>query len=188
MDIALGLVSTEEELEQILLLQSQFLSHRVSENEKHTKGFLTVKHSLDALRTMNTACQQVIAKHQGTVIGYALVMPKECRDLIPVLFPMFTKFDQVSYKGQALSQQNYYVMGQICVAEEYRRQGISGKLYQTHRECYSNRFDICITEVSSSNKPSLKAHEKIGFETIYQYRDATDHWNIVLWDWKNQKP
>lgn len=187
MEITFGLVSKEDELEQILALQSQFLSHRVSEQDKHTKGFLTVEHSIDSLRTMNAACRQVIAKQQDVVVGYALVMPKECRDLIPVLFPMFTKFDQVSYNGQALSQQNYYVMGQICVAEEYRRQGVSGKLYQTHRQLYSDRFDLCITEVSSSNAPSLKAHEKIGFETIYQYRDATDHWNIVLWDWKNQK-
>lgn len=74
-------------------------------------------------------------------------------------------------------------MGQICVAEGYRGQGIVDKLYASHRELYSKKFDFCLTEVSTSNARSMKAHERIGFKTIHTFTDATDEWNILLWNW-----
>jgi len=57
-------------------------------------------------------------------------------------------------------------------------------LYQKHREVYSNQYDFILTEISTSNLRSLKAHEKMGFETIYTYQDSVDEWNVVVWNWK----
>jgi hypothetical protein len=78
----------------------------------------------------------------------------------------------------------YYVMGQICVAENYRGQGVFDGLYQKHREKYSSQFDLLITEVSKRNTRSMKAHERVGFKTVHSFRDHTDEWNIILWDWR----
>lgn len=75
-------------------------------------------------------------------------------------------------------------MGQICVAKEFRGEGLVKMLYQKHKEVYSSEYDFILTEISTSNHRSLKVHAKIGFQTIYTYRDQLDEWNLVIWDWK----
>jgi L-amino acid N-acyltransferase YncA len=110
-------------------------------------------------------------------------MLKEISPLIPVLMPMFEMFNTLSYNGRVLSSYKYYVMGQICVAESHRGQGVFQQLYDGHRKFYSNQFELCLTEVSSSNTRSMRAHEKVGFRTIHSFEDNTDRWNILAWDW-----
>ncbi|HEY3429986.1 MAG TPA: GNAT family N-acetyltransferase, partial [Cyclobacteriaceae bacterium] len=112
-----------------------------------------------------------------------LVMLKSFQDLIPVLVPMFNMFKEIPYNGKFISDYSYYVMGQICVAEDYRGLNIVDKLYAKHKEMYFSKFDCCITEVSTSNARSMKAHKRVGFKTIHTFSDATDEWNILLWDW-----
>ncbi|WP_029489723.1 hypothetical protein [Aquimarina agarivorans] len=52
-----------------------------------------------------------------------------------------------------------------------------------HKQVYAEKIDYCVTEVSSSNKPSMHAHLAIGFVVIHTFTDATDTWNVLLWDW-----
>ena len=177
------LAENDEELMGILALQKENHLETVSK-ESNTDGFVTVKHTLDILKRMQEGAKQVIAVDQGKVVGYAIVMLKEFRDLVPVLMPMFDKFENVQYKGKKLSDHRYYVMGQVCVAKDYRGKGIFTGLYEKHRESYSDRFDICLTEVSTSNPRSIKAHAKVGFQTLHTFSDETDDWLIIGWDWR----
>ena len=100
---------------------------------------------------------------------------------------MFKMIEKINFKGKALNSLSFYVMGQICVKDQYKRKGVFKKLYLKHKELYSGMFEYCITEVSSSNKPSMMAHQKIGFQTIYTFKDTTDEWKILLWDWNETK-
>ncbi len=182
--MTIELAKTNKDLEQILSLQSSNLIQNLSVEERDSNGFLTVKHNLDLLARMNSSAPQIIAKENENVVGFALVMFKEFSEMIPVLTPMFDMFKKLSYKGKFLDTYSYYVMGQICIAEEFRGQGIFEKLYLKHKEIYSGKFDICLTEVSVRNKRSMRAHERVGFHTIHTFNDKTDDWNILLWDWK----
>ena len=175
-------VANVHELNQILHLQAQNHYTNITENIKIKDGFVTVKHDISTLKAMNTAAKQIIALDKNKVIGYALAMPREFQQIIPVLIPMFEMFSSIQYKGKQLSLHNYYVMGQICIAKEYRGKGIFKMLYDKHQEIYSSTYDLILTEVSSSNIPSMKAHQKVGFETIHSFQDATDHWHILAWD------
>ncbi|MEM9338375.1 MAG: GNAT family N-acetyltransferase [Bacteroidota bacterium] len=176
-------VESESELKQILDLQNDNHYTNVPEHVKEADGFVTVRHDLKTLTMLNDKARHVIALEKGKVIGYALVMLKELRDLIPVLVPMFDMFQKIEYQGVRLSNYNYYAMGQICIAEGYRGKGVFSQLYNKHKEVYSELYDLCLTEVSSSNPRSMKAHEKVGFQNIHQFRDKTDEWNILCWDW-----
>ena len=179
----LKLADKKSELLEILRIQKENQSSNLSIDSANTNGFVTVTHSYEMIEKMNSRAKQVIAKMDDQVIGYALVMLKEFEDLIPVLIPMFETFKKIEYNGQKLDQLNYYVMGQICVQYHFKRKGIFKKLYEKHKEEYSKLYDYCVTEVSSSNLPSMLAHEKLGFKTIYTFTDQTDTWNILLWDW-----
>lgn len=177
------LVETEKELQQILDLQKQNHYQNVSEKSKETDGFVTVMHNLELLKKMNSAAPQIIAVDDHKVVGYALVMLKEFSSQVPVLMPMFKMFQTINYKQKCLDHQNYYVMGQVCVAEFHRGKGVFRALYKKHKEVYISKFDLCLTEVASSNTRSMRAHEKVGFKTIHNFKDETHDWNIMCWDW-----
>jgi hypothetical protein len=181
---SLKLAETTADLQQILSLQEKNLAQHVSAADKKSNGFVTVKHDLDVLKKMNDAAKQIIAKDGDAVVGYALVMLTSFSSMIPVLQPMFDMFVKLSYRQKSLDTYSYYVMGQICIADTHRGMGIFEGLYQKHKEIYSSQFDICLTEISSSNPRSMRAHEKVGFKVLHNFDDKTDNWNIMVWDWK----
>lgn len=185
MAIHFKLTETEAELQGILDLQRINLLGEISEKEKAEQGFVTVRHSMELLKSMHSIEPHIIAKDVNHVVGYVLAMTKHSKDSVPVLIPMFTQFDRLNFGGKLLSAYNYLVIGQICVDKEYRGQGIFDKMYDLYRNSFSRRYDFAITEIAISNSRSLRAHQRIGFETIHKFSDATQDWAIVAWDWKN---
>ena len=184
MSIVYGTVATDEELHQILSLQQANHATTLSHAQADRDGFVTVMHSFDLLKQMNLAAPQIIAKDGGKVIGYALVMLKSFGNLIPVLQPMVNRLGTIQYEDKNITDYSFYIMGQICVGEDYRGKGVFDALYHKHRELYRQQFDLCITSVSLRNKRSMRAHERVGFTVVHSFQDSTDEWNILAWHWK----
>ena len=171
-------VASDRELEQILELQRENLARGLSAEEIAQQGFVTVEHSLPVLRRMQAVAPSIVAKEGEALAGYALVMPIECRSLVPLLEPMFQRLE-------SLGLQRFYVMGQICVGKPWRGQGVFDLLYSAHRRHLREAYDFCVTEVATRNVRSIRAHERIGFTVIDRYRDATDDWALLRWDWSD---
>jgi GNAT superfamily N-acetyltransferase len=171
------LVATDHELEQILALQRANLAPSLSADEIVAQGFVTVAHDLPLLRRMHAIAPSIIAVDGHELAGYALVMPVECRALVPVLVPMFDRL-------VCLGATRYYIMGQVCVARPYRGRGVFDALYAAHRAHLSASYERCITEVATRNTRSMRAHERVGFRVLETYTDATDEWALVSWDWR----
>jgi len=164
--------STTEELHQILKLQQDNLPQKLSSSEKEKEGFLTVHHTFDLLKQMNDACSHIIAKHNNTVVGYALCMTADFKTKIPVLIPMFNEIESVVSKAK-----NYVVMGQVCVSKDYRKQGIFRGLYQFMSQAL--KFDIIVTEVDIKNVRSSNAHKAVGFKLLKTYTSHNQLWEII---------
>ncbi|MDX2086801.1 MAG: GNAT family N-acetyltransferase [Kofleriaceae bacterium] len=170
---SVGLVTSEQDLSGILALQA-------ASRAPTADGFVTVQHTLDILRAMDALAPSVVARDAaGTVVAYAITMPRETRALIPILEPMFQRLEQ-----QLPPTTRFYVMGQIAVAPSHRGSGAFDALYAAHRTHYRERFDLLITEVATRNTRSMRAHERVGFRTLETYRDATDEWALITWDWQ----
>ena len=99
---------------------------------------------------------------------------------------MLNNLATLTYQGKPMNDYKYYMMGQICIAKEHRGQGLFDQLYEYHRKVNSDQYDILLTEVSTSNHRSLRAHERVGFKTIHTYHDHMDEWNVVVWDWRKE--
>ena len=181
-------VSSPDELRDILSLQQLYLRGHNSLEEEAEQGFLTISHSFDQLEHMHHQEPSVIVKDGGVIAGYALVMSRASQDIIPVLVPMFQLFDTLSFMGTPLTEYRFYVMGQICVRKSYRGQGVFELLYQKHKELYQDFYSFVITEISTRNLRSLRAHYRVGFRTLDVFRDQTDEWNVALWDWDAKAP
>ena len=178
------LVTTEEELKAIHRLNQQNLKAHLSPGEMKEEGFVTWLYPLALLQNMHRLAPGVIVKDGDKVVGYALATPKEASVFHPDLQNMIRHLEDVMYTGKPLSAYRYYCMGQICMDKSYRGKGLVKLLYEQHKKTYSPQYDLLITEISTSNPRSLRAHEKIGFKTAHIYRDAMDEWNVVIWDWQ----
>ena len=173
-----GLVESDRDLEGILALQS-------ASRAPTRDGFVTVDHTLEVLRAMHALAPSVVARDErGDIVGYALAMPQEARPWVPVLEPMFAKVEHLPPTAlSATPGARWYAMGQVAVASSHRGTGVFDALYAEHRARYHARFDVLVTEVSTRNTRSLRAHERVGFRTVVTYRDATDDWALIAWDW-----
>jgi ribosomal protein S18 acetylase RimI-like enzyme len=177
------LANSTKDLEQIHSLNQTYLKGSLTTAEQESEGFLSWLYSMDLLEQMHLLAPSIVVKDGEKIVGYALVTLKEARSFHRDLEQMFLHLEPVIYKARPLSFYNYYCMGQICVAEGYRGKGIVPMLYHKHREVYGPNYDFILTEISTSNLRSQKAHEKTGFTTIHTYRDKMDEWNVVVWNW-----
>ncbi len=176
---------TDQDLVQILELQKKNLAQSLSQEEIDQQGFVTVHHSFEGLKKMNGYEQSVIAKENDMVVAYLLAMTPQSKYDIPTLAPMFEVFNQVIYRGKKISEFHYLVVGQVCVAKEFRGKGILDECYGEYKKRFDKKYEFAITEIAQNNVRSMKAHERIGFKTIHQYQESNaTHWNIVLWDWR----
>lgn len=181
--ITVSLVETAADLADILRLQAANLPQHLPAEKQATDGFVTVHHNPELLRQMNREAPSIIARYEGELAGYCLAMPESFRQAIPVLIPMFEEVDQLRFEGEKLSG-NYIVSGQVCVGERFRGQGVFDELHAFYRDTYKAKYKYLLTEISQRNQRSLKAHKRIGFQTIKQYQAPNGEiWDIVLWNW-----
>jgi GNAT superfamily N-acetyltransferase len=181
-------VTGMQELYQVLDLQRKNQKQLIAEEEKTSQGFITMIYTPELLQAMHDLAPSIIIKNENEVVAFALVFLKEGKHLYADLEAMYTHLDNLSWKGKPINEYKTYVMGQVCVAREYRGQGLFELLYEKHRELYQHEFDMVITEISTSNFRSLRAHAKVGFEVIATYRDHLDEWAVVVWDWSTSAP
>jgi len=172
---------SDTDLQGILALQRKNLAVNLSPEEVADQGFVTVVHHLDILRRMNDAGAHTIAKDGNLVVGYALTMLPSFRTEIPVLMSMFDRLDDMQWNGKSLQDTAYFVMGQVCVAKEYRGQGVFDGLYHGLKNFNANRFELVVTEISRRNTRSLRAHERFGFDIMQEFTDEEngEEWVIV---------
>jgi GNAT superfamily N-acetyltransferase len=175
-------VTTPEELEQIYRLNRQNLKQHMDADTRAVEGFVSWLYSPQLLQQMHALAPSIIVKDNDEVVAYALTTLKEAASFHADLATMFNNLRHVQYRGRPLSEHSFYCIGQICVAKSHRGQGLVNLLYQKHREEYAARFPFVLTEISTGNPRSLKAHEKTGFITIHTYEDQQDQWNVVVWE------
>lgn len=183
MTIHFAQVASEEEIQQILELQARNHGSALDAATAADQGFVTVRHEPDVLRRMNRAHPSVIAKRGDRLAGYCLVMLPDFATDVPILAPMFATLETLSWRGRPLRDWRWFVMGQVCVAEEVRGQGVFDGLYARLREACRGSFDVVVTEIAERNTRSIRAHERVGFETMHTYReDVTGEvWRVVGW-------
>ena len=181
--ISYQLAQTEEELSQILSLQkTNHFKVVTNPEEKIKEGFVSAEHDMDLLKRFNDPYPHVIAKFNHEVVGYTLVMERKHADTIPLLSPMFSQINQTNYNGTALKDTAYVVMGQVCIAHDFRGQGIFRGLYLRLKEHLKNDFQYLITEISTENPRSIHAHLSVGFKVIKEYVEDGFDWVLVLWE------
>lgn len=186
--IEYNIASSDNDLKGILSLQAKNLTKSLSENEISNQGFVTIEHSFDLIKKLNNTERHIVAKVNDNIVGYVLSMTKNARLEIPILYPMFEIFDKTVYNDKSISENNYIIVGQVCVDKDFRGQGIFDNCYKAYKEFHKDKYDFAITEIAQTNIRSLNAHKRIGFSELTFYNDPNNTtWIVVVWDWKNSR-
>ncbi len=185
MQITFQPATLDEHFEQIIALQQQNLYTSLSDELQAEQGFVFAEHTTELLRSMASHLPQIIALVDGKVVGYSLAMHVSMKDHLPSLAPMFAEFEQCVYRGGRLTDHRFVVGGQVCVDNDFRGMGLLSKLYNATKTHLTQDYELLVTEVSSRNKISLKAHQKMGFEIIHSYDDGVEVWDVIVWDMRD---
>ena len=179
-------VQSDDDVRGILALQQKNLKKNLTSEQIKSQGFLTVEHKFSVLKAMNDAHPSVIVKDGDMVVAYCLAMLPQFRNDVPELIALFDTIDKIDYESQTLKDFKYVVMGQVCVGEGYRSMGFFDGMYQKLREELSAKFELCVTDISTNNSRSLKAHARVGFIPVKDFHDAIlgEVWRVVVWDWR----
>jgi ribosomal protein S18 acetylase RimI-like enzyme len=178
------LVTEDKELDQMAALSRANLVTLLDPETKAKEGFVTWVYTPEVLRALHAVVPSVIVTDGDTLAGYAITLTDDCEAVYPVMGSTMAHLKKIDYEGRRLSDYRIYLMGQICVAELYRGQGVVDRLYAFHRAHFSDRYDLLVTEISQANPRSLKAHTKAGFRVVDSYPDNGSMWDVVLWDWR----
>jgi hypothetical protein len=154
------------------------------ESEASNTGFLTFQYSEKAIVDMMNDMLQPIAKSGDDIIGYALATSCEVGSKMELLKPVLEVAQDLAVNDKPLSQQKFYLLGQVCVKDGWRGSGMFDALYAKHRELFSSAFDCVVTEIAVTNHRSLAAHTRVGFKILAEYEDNNRDWYVVAWDWK----
>jgi ribosomal protein S18 acetylase RimI-like enzyme len=174
------------ELEGIRKLQEENLKRNLPDDEAETEGFVTAEYSIEFLETLHKAGPSIIAKEADLVVGYTLVATKSVGHQHELLSDLFNYIDKITNRGLMLKNAKYVVVGQLCVAKNYRGMGLVQQMYRHYKNSLAAEYDYCLTDVAENNPRSLKVHLKTGFQVIDNFHYSGSNWNIVLWDWKSE--
>jgi len=182
MQITFQPATLDSHFEQIIALQQQNLYKSLSAERQAEQGFVFAEHTVELLKSMASHLPQIIALADGKVVGYNLAMHVSMKDHLPSLAPMFAEFEKCSYEDGKLTDHRFVVGGQVCVDNDFRGMGLLSKLYNATKTHLPEDYELLVTEVSTRNKISLKAHQKMGFEVIHTYDDGVEVWDVIAWD------
>lgn len=185
--ITLKRVTEYDEIVGIKKLQNENLKQNLSNEQKTLGGFLTADYTIEFLQEMNEAQPSVVAKAEnGEVIGYVLAATKEIAPKHPILVGLMETIIPFSYEEQPIQDLPFIIVGQVCIAKEYRGTGLFYRLYQYFAESMKGKYRCCITEVDDKNQRSVNAHQKCGFQIIHSGESGNNdgvYWHLILWDW-----
>jgi L-amino acid N-acyltransferase YncA len=157
------------DFEGVVTLQNRYLKANMSEDERGG-GFLSNAFSAEKFQEIDRDCCVLIALDDtDTVVGFLCGSTWDAMKDNALVAAMIANIDM-----SKLDPATTCIAGPVCLDESTRGQGLMGKLYESLaaflRESTTMRsMMVFIAEV---NAASIKAHTKVGFETIATFNFA----------------
>lgn len=153
-----------------LSLQAQNLSSNLTEEEK-LAGFVTTPFTIPQIEEIIKQKGLFVAKDvEGKVIAYVFAGTWEYFSQWAIFNFMIDRFPQLSFKNGAITTQNSFQYGPVCIDKAYRGGTLLQEIFETMRLNFVNKYPISITFINKVNIPSTKAHtRKLGWEIIDEF-------------------
>ncbi|HXU94786.1 MAG TPA: hypothetical protein VFP33_14130 [Gallionella sp.] len=157
------------DIDGILSLQSRYLYANLSESER-LNGFVTTPFTPDQLKTLIDDNGVFVAIVDGKVCGYALAGSWQFFSQWPIFPYMVSRLPALNFMGRAITAENSFQYGPVCIDEEYRGSELFPRLFEQMRRSFSSRYPIGVTFINRLNQRSYNAHtRKLGIQVVDQF-------------------
>jgi L-amino acid N-acyltransferase YncA len=181
LEFSFSFEANDDYLHQILELQRKNLKINLSPLEIVKEGFVTLQYRFEVLKKMHEETPHLVVYTDDKVVGYALAMPRHYGHIFPELETMFRAIDAEMLNQMPEMGKDYLVMGQICIAKEFRGMGLFQQIYDVYLKKYKAQFGFVVTEIARMNTRSLTAHKKVGFQEVATHtEDDGVEWIICI--------
>ena len=175
------LQATLSDLDGVLALHKKYHIASISENDK-PNGFVTTNFTQKQLEELvNKENGITVAKENGVVVSYAMAASWGFWSEWPFFAHMISELPKNSFDNKALSTENSYQYGPMCVDSAFRGTGLFEKVFFASLESMSDRYPIMATFINQINGRSYAAHtNKAKMTTVgtFQY-NSNDYYLLA---------
>lgn len=160
--------ANESDYDPLVELQRANLATKLSVSEQKSEGFLSGYLDVPVLRECNhDGCVLVIAHHDEP-IGFLAMHRPQFKLIPPLELAMLAVLNGMTVERKKFNEWQPCMCGPVCIAKEFRGQGLFEKLYE-HVPEFAGDCDLVVTLISTDNQRSLAAHRKVGLKAINQF-------------------
>lgn len=159
--------ATIRDIPQILALQQKYHIKSIQEQDKKD-GFVTTLFTAEQLKELIEEERGIaLACDEARVSAYAMAGSWNYWSKWPLFQHMIADLGNTEYLGRALSTENSYQYGPVCIDTAYRGKGVLEAIFRFSARQMSQRYRILITFINQINERSYAAHtRKVGLELI----------------------
>lgn len=154
----------------ILALQEKYLYRNLNEEERK-RGFVTTPFTAEQIEQVIKQNGIFIATNeQLEIVAYAFAGSWKYFEQWEIFNFMVSRFPQLSFQGGAITTENSFQYGPICIDIPYRGTDLVKQLFEEMRIEFVKKYPISVTFINKVNAVSTKAHtQKLGWEVIDEF-------------------
>lgn len=158
------------DIHKVLSLHYKYQINSIREEDKKD-GFVTTPFTEAELTDLiNHENGLFIGEKDGQVLAYVMAASWQFWSAWPMFAFMIEDLPNLQYKGRALSVQNSYQYGPICIDKSVRGSGVLEDIFEFARRAMAKRYPILVTFVNKINPRSYHAHtKKLGLDVIQEF-------------------
>lgn len=162
--------ASPEDVPAIYALQQKYHVATIRETDK-PDGFVTTLFTQAQLKELIERENGIAVALDGDrVVAYAMAASWEFWSKWPLFQFMIDDLPNTTYRGRALSTENSYQYGPICIDREYRGTEVLPGVFELSRAQMNKRYPILITFINKVNPRSYEAHtRKLGLDVIKSF-------------------
>jgi hypothetical protein len=169
-----------EELYQLDDLQKRNLRSDLDLSER-SAGFLSGAIAREDIIAMNRDLAVIVCLDKSELLGFLCASSLDFNRKLPLPAKMIDRLGVIDFHGRKIDSLDSFVAGPVCVEKDKRGQGIFSGLYENLFVTTKDRFDLAVSLIDITNEPSLKAHQKIGYEIVDMFgHDGQEFYTVTL--------
>ncbi len=167
----------------ILELQRKYHVSTISEEDR-PDGFVTTLFTESQFAELITEENGITLACDGNrVAAYVMAASWSYWSKWPLFAYMISDLPNMQYMGQALSVENSYQYGPICIDKDYRGTEVLKKIFDFSRAQMHKRYPILITFINHINPRSYEAHtRKLGLDVIKSFTFNQNNYYALGYD------
>lgn len=174
--------ATLNDIDEVLELHAKYQIDSISHEDKKD-GFVTTSFTKEQLaKVINEEQGLFIARKNDKMVAYVMCGSWKFCSIWPIFTQMVQDLPKLSYLGQAITTENSYQYGPVCVDKSVRGSGVLEALFDFAREEMSQRYPIMVTFINKINQRSFKAHTRLGLEVIAEFSFNNNHYYELAYD------